>query len=86
MVHAQPADGARTVEITQAKSFYGMALISETTSMHTATVTETSVNSDGRLSITSYKAGADVFVDSAGRGKAPTSFSIGPWRAPCSCV
>ena len=79
-MHAQSVDEARTVEVRQAKSSHATAFLSETTSTKTATVTETPVNSEGRLSITSSKPGADVFVDSAGHGKTPTSFAIGPGK------
>jgi len=75
-VHTGPVDPASRTDTAQTKS---PSVTPQPSTVSTHTTPATSEN-EGTLSVTASKAGADIFVDSTGRGNAPTSFTLKPGR------
>ncbi len=77
--HSQPVDHIESVTLTQSSS-PTVAREAATAPSLVGTSQEKGIPAnnerEGSLSITASNAGAEIFVDSTGRGKAPTSFKL----------
>ena len=82
-VHTGPVDPASRTYIAQTKSpsvTPQPSIASTHTETQQAKEKPATNENEGTLSVTASKAGADIFVDSTGRGKAPTSFTLKPGK------
>jgi hypothetical protein len=81
-IHARPVAPASLTEIAQTKSpSAGTTQTAIAPAQTESQKAKLPINeNEGTLSITASKTGADIFVDSMGRGKAPTSFRLEPGK------